>query len=489
MVRKFNRRSFLRSAGLAAAGSVLAACAPAAVQPQVPSQAPSTQTAAPKEATPTQASSTQTAAPKEATPTIAPATSAEGIALQYWVAWSGDYVKAWDQMQKTDEYKEIMGNNVLTVKGSMYAEAFLPALAAGNPPDLGGNGFYYLDYMARGVLQPIDDLVAISKIVKKEDFIPGNWESSFYKGAQYGVPANECFERDALVYNSSMVEKAGLDPKTPPVTWAEVLDWHKKLTKFDSAGNLTQIGLDPYDSIGGSMNPIDGFFAGESWGFTYFDQATSKFDLDNDKMANIFDTYAEFYKVVGPDKMAGMRSVEGQGTWGGSYFAAVQAMVIDGYWHCQWTEQAKPEVAKVSVYTWAPVTEARRGVKMQYPGGHLICLFKDSKHHTEAFKVAEFLQTKSACDILFDLRGFLPARPAYLKTVDKYTFPGLDFFFNSLDEATEWEKMVPCVIADFVQNQFNTLGESVYRGNMDSKAAVAQMQKACTEEWQKTGLA
>ena len=330
---------------------------------------------------------------------------------------------------------------------------------------------------------------ADGSIEKGAQNLPGNWESSFYKGAQYGVPANECFERDALVYNSSMVEKAGLDPKIPPVTWAEVLDWHKKLTKFDSAGNLKQIGIDPYDSIGGSMNPIDGFFAGESWGFTYFDGATSKFDLDNDKMAEIFDTYAEFYKVVGPDKMAGMRSVEGQGTWGGSYFTEVQAMVIDGYWHCQWTEQAKPEVAKVSSYTWGPVTEARRGVKMQYPGGHLICLFKDSKHHTEAFKVAEFLQTKSACDILFDLRGFLPARPAYLKTVNKYTYPGLDFFFNSLDEATEWEKMVPCVIADFVQNQFNTLGESVYRGQMDSKAAVAQMQKACTEEWQKTGLA
>ncbi len=119
----------------------------------------------------------------------------------------------------------------------------------------------YLDYMARGVLQSVGDLVATSKIIKKEDFIQSNWDGGFYKGTQYGIPANECFVRYALCYNGRMVEKAGLDPKTPPETWSEVLDWHTKLTKFDTAGNLTQIGLDPYDSIGGSMNPIDGFFA------------------------------------------------------------------------------------------------------------------------------------------------------------------------------------------------------------------------------------
>jgi maltose-binding protein MalE len=469
MKKHISRRSFLKNTGLAAVASVLVSCAPAAAQPKTPTQA---------------------ATPKEVVPTQAPAAPAEVVQLQYWVAWSGKYANTWDKLKETPEYKEIVGSNIqINVKGSMYGEPYLTAVAAGTPPDLGGNGFFYLDYMSRGVLQSIGDLVATSKIIKKEDFIPSNWNGSFYKGAQYGIPANECFVRYALCYNGRMVEKAGLDPKMPPETWSEVLDWHKKLTKFDSAGNLTQIGLDPYDSIGGSMNPIDGFFAGDSWGFEYFDEGTGKFDLANDKMAGIFDTYAEFYKVIGPDKMAGMRAVEGQGSWGGSYFAEVQAMVIDGYWHCGWTADAKPEVAKASYYTWAPVTEARKGVKMQYPGGHFICIFKDSKHLTDAFKVTEFLQTKSACDILFDNFGFLPARPSYLKTANRSRYPGLDFYFNSVDQATEVEKQIPCVIATFVENKFTTLGESVYRGQMDSKAAAAEMQRACTEEWQRTGLA
>lgn len=468
MAAQLGRRTFLRTAGLVAAGSVLAACKPKAAEVE-------------KEPT--------TAPVATAAPGATPEPAKEGVELQYWVGWSGKYAgETWDKMKETPEFKEIMGNNTLLVKGSMGGEPMLTAVAAGNPPDLGGNGFFYLDYMARGVLLPVGEMVAKSTVVKKEDFITGNWDSGFYKGVQYGVPANECFVRYGLCYNGRMVEAAGLDPKKPPVTWSEMLEWHRALTKFDSAGNLKQIGLDPYDSIGGSMNPIDGFFAGDSWGFRYFDETTGEFNLDNDKMAEIFDTYAEYYKVIGPDKMAGFRAVEGQGTWGGSYFAEVQAMVIDGYWHPGWTMDAKPEVAKVSRVSWAPVSEARRGVKMQYPGGHVICIFKDSKHPTEAFKVSEFLQTKVACDTLYDNFGFLPGRPAYLKTADPSRYPGLDFFFKSVDEATEWAKLVPCVIAGFVENEFLTLGEAVYREQMTGKVAAAEIQRRCTEEWKKAGL-
>jgi multiple sugar transport system substrate-binding protein len=469
MAKQFSRRSFLKNTGLVTAASVLASCAPAVQQPQTPTQA---------------------TAPQETVPTEAPAAAAESVPLQYWVAWSGKYANTWDILKETPEYKDIVGDKIdLTVKGSMYGEQFLTAIAAGTPPDLGSTDTATLGYMSRGIFLDIGNFVATSKIIKKEDFIQSNWEGGFYKGVQYGVPANECFVRYALCYNGRMVEKAGLDPKVPPETWSEVLNWHEKLTQFDDAGNLTQIGLDPYDSIGGSMNPIDGFFAGDSWGFKYFDEGTGKFDLDNEKMAEIFDTYAEFYKVAGPDKMGSMRAVEGHGTWGGSYFAEVQAMVIDGYWHCGWTADANPEVAEASYYTWAPVTDARKGVKMQYPGGHYVTIFKDSKHFNEAFKISEFLQTKSACDILFDNFGFLPARPSYLKTANRARYPGLDFYFNSVDEATEIEKQIPCVISSFVELQFRTLGESVYRGQMDSKAAAAEMQRLSTEEWKRTGLA
>ena len=107
----------------------------------------------------------------------------------------------------------------------------------------------------------------------------------------------------------------------------------RRLTQFDDGGNMIQVGLDPYDAMGGQLAIQDGFYPAVSWGWTWFDPDTGEFDLDNDNMIQAFDIMGEFYKIAGPDNMAGMRQVEGQGGWGGSFNAEVQAMIIEGYWH------------------------------------------------------------------------------------------------------------------------------------------------------------
>lgn len=467
MAAQLSRRDFLQATGLAAAGSFLAACGPKGGGPATP---------------PTQAPGTAGDAP-----TPKPA-QVEGIEMQWWTGWTGAFINAWEELGQTDEFKEIVGPHKLVVRTN-NSEALLTATAAGTPPDLAGNGLFYLDYMSRGVLTPIAEYVNQSSIIKKEDYIESSWDGGFYKGVQYGVPCNEGFVRYGFCYNTNMVEEAGLDPDAPPETWQEMLEWHEALTKFDDAGNLLQIGLDPYDSIGGSLNPIDGFFPGDSWGMEpYFDDASGEFRFDNEKMADVFDTFAEFYRIIGPDKMAGFRAVEGQGNWGASYFSQVQALVVDGYWHCGWTNDADPELAKASRYSWAPVTEDRRGTKMQYVGGHVLVLFKDAKHNDEAFKVIEFAQTDLACSTVYDANGFLPARPSFIEKADPSRHPGLDFYFASVDEATEWAPFIPCVIANFAQDQFMQLGEAVYRDEMTGQQAAAEMQRRCTEEWQKSGL-
>ena len=48
-------------------------------------------------------------------------------------------------------------------------------------------------------------------------------------GAVYGVPAY--ITADGLMYNKRMFKAAGLDPDKPPKTWAEFLDYAKKLTR------------------------------------------------------------------------------------------------------------------------------------------------------------------------------------------------------------------------------------------------------------------
>jgi hypothetical protein len=284
------------------------------------------------------------------------------------------------------------------------------------------------------------------------------------------------------------VEEAGLDPDSPPRTWTECLEWHKALTKFDGSGNVLQIGLDPYDEVAGWLGNDDGWFVSASWGWKWYDTDTGKFDLDNEKMAESFDVMGEFYKIAGPDNMAGMRQVQGQDMWGGSYNSEVQAMIIAGYWHPGETMIQKPEVGEFNRATWAPVPDSRAGVKFQAAGGQYVMFFKDAKQTEGMFKASEFLNTPKACDIIFKGVGWLPALKSYIDTVDPTTYPGLEFYFQSVKEAEEWYRPLACPITDFAYNQWASLREAVFREQMTATDAAAEFQKRCEEEYIAAGF-
>jgi multiple sugar transport system substrate-binding protein len=471
-----SRRDFLRAASLVTAAGVLAACGGQPAAP--PAEQPAEKPAEPAAEQPTEAA-------KEEAGAVAPA--AEAITVQYWVAW-GNYAAVWDTLKTFDQFKEIVGENVsIEVSGSSGGEKLLTAVAAGTPPD-GASNVQYLDYMARDTLVPIDDWIAASTIVKKENYLEGNWNDGFYKGVMYGVPANECFLRYGLNYNARMVEAAGLDPDNPPLTWSECFEWHKALTQFDEAKNLKQIGLDPYDAMGGQIGIQDGFYPPVSWGWKWFDVDTGKFDLDNEMMAEAFEVMGEFYKLAGPDNLAGMRQVEGQGSWGGSYSTEVQAMIIEGYWHPGETVLDKPEVGEHNRATWAPVPDSRKGTKVQGYGGHYVIIFKDSKQKEAMFRVGEFLNINEACDTIFKQVGWLPALIPYLDTVDASTFPGLKFYFDSIKEATEWSSPARCPITAFVSTAYQQLREAQFRDQMTAAEAATEFQKRVEEEWINAGF-
>jgi len=286
MAKKFTRRDFLKGASFVAAGGVLAACAPqvaptAAVAPTNP--------------------------PEAVKPTEAPVAAPSGKNLSYWFAWGATYSgQAWPAMIALPEYKEIMGDTKLELKSDIAVENLLTAIAGGNPPDCAGN-VNYLDYMARGVLRPIDDYVAASKRIKKDDFYDANWQLGMWKGKLYGIPCTEGFVRYGTNFNKQMVTDAGLDPAKPPETWDEWLEWHKTLTVFDDAKNVKHIGLDPLDAMGETLWTTDGWLWQVSWGVDdWFDPNTGKFNIDNEKMLDYFDTTKKFTDIIGMDNLSGL---------------------------------------------------------------------------------------------------------------------------------------------------------------------------------------
>ena len=464
---KLSRRDFLRRSALAAGGVTLAACGgiPTTQTPQAEQPAADSQAAGP-------------------TPTTAPVASQAG-SISYWVFWN-QYAETID-LWKPAMLEKIQPNTINISTGVNADEVFLPSVAAGTPPDI-GTGSHYIDYMSKDQALAVDEFVATSANIKPDNFQEAAWKSTFYNGKQYGIPAIEGFVRRGLNYNVKLVEEAGLDPDKPPVTWTDALQWHKQLTKFDDAGNLIQIGLDPFDAEGGVFASGDGSAVCDSWGFDWYDPSTRTFNMNNEQMAAAFDTYAEFVKVIGVDNLSGMRSVEGQGTWGGSFNAGVQAMIIEGYWHPGETAHENPEISKLNRATWIPVSEDRVGKKVQFGGGHMVFIYKGAKNApADVFKVAEFLNTTEHCDPVFKTIGWLPDYKPYLQTVDGNQFPGLDFYIKSITEANEWHYTIWNEIASFVDRKFTEVAEQVYRGQMTGAQGAEELQRAAEQEWKEAG--
>lgn len=460
--RTISRRDFLRTAAFATTGAILAACggqAPATQQPAPAGEAPNTAPAAEE-----------------------PAPAATGQTVTWWYAW-GNLTAAVDKMVETPEFKEMMGDNVLEYKGDVNSEAILTAIAGGTPPD-GGSNFDYPNLWSRGAVLAIDDRVAASSIVKKDDMIPVLWDSVFYDGKMVGVPGIESFIWWGLDYNAKAVEDAGLDPNTPPVTWDDALAWHKELTKFDAAGNLQQFGLDPYDAMAGEPD-----FGVQSFGgFNWWDENARTINLNNDAVAEWFEMCGEFVKIIGPDKLAGMRQDQNLGGWGASFNAGIQTMIMEGYWHPGETQIQKPEIAQYNRATWAPVSASRAGKKIMATGAHMVQHFKDGKNPDGMFKVSEFLWSPTALDIIFKEVGWITGILSWLPTVDAKAYPGLDFYIGATEQVDEWIVGRRCPIHWFITNQCAELREQVFRGNMTGKDAAAELQTRAETEWKAQGL-
>ena len=470
---KISRRHFLRAAGLTVAGGALAACVPAA-QPAAAPAAPAPAKEAPKQ--------DAAAAAPTAAPTAAPAAAAAGGTVVYWFGWA-QLEPAIKTIMALPEFKEALGDNKFEYKAGVNNAAVLTAVAGGTPPD-GASNIDYVNFMAKGQFQDLGPRIAGSAVIKKADFIDSSWKNGAWKGVQYGVPAIEHFLNYGLNYNADLVKEVGLDPSKPPVTWSDTLEWHKKLTKFDAAGNLKQMGLDPYDAMAGETD-----FQGISIGFTPFDEATNKHDFNNPGMAESFKVGAEFVKVVGPDKLTALHQVAGQGGWGESYNAKVQAMIIEGYWHPGETAVQKPEVSKVNTTSWAPVSDARAGKKVQGIGGHFLPIFTGAKNPDGMWKFTEFMIGDKPCDIIFKEVGWLPSRPGYLAKVNADAFPGLKFYIDAATTATDWlPNFRRSPIHGFIQTQYQELRDLVNRDKMKPEDAAAELQKRVETEWKNQGL-
>ena len=446
--QSISRRDFLRTTGLVAGTAALAACA-------VPGAAPAGGNG--------------------------DAMASEPKTIEFVSGWGGA-LKPFEEIAQLDGFKALAGEDTVFNVRLVGLEDLAAALAAGDTPD-GGSNIDYPGHWARGIVLDCTDYVNGSEIIDPSGVLEPVWNAAVYGSNLIGVPAVEGFMWYGMNYNAKHVEEVGLDVDDPPLTWEAVMEWHVELSKFDEGGNVLRMGFDPVDAMAAEPD-----FIAHSFGHAWWNDEEQTFHFDHELMALGIETQAEFFRHIGPDNFGGLRSVQGQGRWGGSYNAEVQSMIMDGYWHCGETVGEKPELAPFNRSTWPPVPAFREGAKIQATGAHMIQIFKDAKNPDGMFHFAEFMHTNEPMNIIFDSNGWIMGVKSFIATIDPDTYPGLRFYLESVDEVTDWIIGRRCPIHWYLYTQVNELREKVYRDFMTAEEAVAEMQKRAEAEWEAQGL-
>ena len=167
------------------------------------------------------------------------------VSFYYPVAVGGPITKTIDGYAA--EFMKANPDIKLTpIYAGTYQETIVKALTAhksGNPPVtsvlLSTDMFTLIDEDA---IVPFDQLVQGSEGQSWfKSFYPAFMMNSQTGGQTWGIP----FQRSTVVmyWNKEAFKEAGLDPETPPATWAELKDMATKLTKKDAGGKTVQYGV------------------------------------------------------------------------------------------------------------------------------------------------------------------------------------------------------------------------------------------------------
>lgn len=122
-----------------------------------------------------------------------------------------------------------------------YIEKYVTYYLAGVLPDVLNVGSAALGQFAeQGMLRPLNEY--IENWEGKDDFIPAALEDGKI-GDTYWAITNR-YDVKTLGYNMNMFDLAGLDRNAPPRTWDELVAYAKRLTQYDSSGNIYVQGFD-----------------------------------------------------------------------------------------------------------------------------------------------------------------------------------------------------------------------------------------------------
>lgn len=318
-------------------------------------------------------------------------------------------------------------------------EKLLTAVVGGIPPDVCQLGTTWMaEFYAMDALTDLDEFISTSRIISKDKYFEGSWNTCVFNGKVYGIPWY--VDTRVLFYRTDLLKSVGYNH--PPRTWDELIDVGKKLTKdINNDGRIDHWTIN-LPSGGSSLWTELSYFV---W------QNDTDFLTSDNKKSNVLDPkfyeavkfYNDIFNTYKISPVGAQADIDIFHAFKTGYFC----MFISGPWMIELVSRECPEIeGRWSVSPlWKKDVNSKKYTS--FVGGCNLVIFKKSKNKELAWKFIEFMSRPENQVEWYKLTTDLPAVKA--AWYDKYfeTKPMMKAFLQQLDDAKgppnipEWEQI------------------------------------------------
>ena len=275
-----------------------------------------------------------------------------------------------------------------------------------------------MPYATMGKLAPLDDFIVADKM-DMSDFYEGALKGAQANGKTIALPGGgDVF---ALSYNKKIIRDAGLDPDTPPKTYADLLEYAKATTKGDVFG---------FGLVGGGAPASVVFQLTEfvyANGGSILNNDNTKCTLNEPAAIEAIQLYHDFFRKY---HVTPKSTMENDGIANRELFASGKvAMLMTGIYDLDPIMSANPNI-ELGTCLLPKMTEH----KNLYSGWNMV-LTNTSKNKEASWKLIKFLTSREIQPIYF--AGFTSTRKS--NATDKaYSNPLYKAFLEGLDYAVSY---------------------------------------------------
>ncbi|HDP36602.1 MAG TPA: ABC transporter substrate-binding protein [Candidatus Atribacteria bacterium] len=274
-----------------------------------------------------------------------------------------------------------------------FQKNLINSLSAGTAGDLFYMDIFWAEYIIKaGQVEPLDDYLAKSTIISKDDIIPSLLNAFSFNGKAYGIPKD--FNSLALVYNKDLFDVAGVPYPNENDTWD---DLENKLAKVVEAfgGEVTGLALAPEFARFGA-------FAYAAGWEPFVDGKTNLMDP-------AFKEAFNWYTGLKEKGLGVMPADIGQGWGGGALTTEKVAAALEGAWILGFLRDNAPNLKYGA-------TLLPKNPKTGQPGNFIYTVAwginANSKNKDAAFKVMEALTSPAAQQWILERGLAIPSRKA-----------------------------------------------------------------------------